>query len=127
MKNLAFGDYCKIEQKRYGADNEIYRYKVIGAGKANYYREVPVDATAPHNAKGEMVDVIKAICCGVCEEKVETFRLSDVTKTLTRGWFDDLYSGSQKEIISLTEEHNLAHPREYGSAADILLDIRRVS
>ena len=48
-------------------------------------------------------------------------------KTPSRDWFEELYSGSQKEIISLTEEHNLAHPREYGSAADILLDIRRVS
>ena len=85
MKKLAFGDYCKIEQGRYGADNEIYTYKVIGVGKANYYREVPVDATAPHNAKGEMVDVIKAICCGVCEEKVETFRLSDVTTLDNKG------------------------------------------
>ena len=127
MKKLDFGDYCKIEQERYGADNAFYRYKVVGAGQANYYREVPVDSTAPHNAKGEMVDVVKVICCGVVEDKVETFRLSDVTKTPSCDWFGELYSGSQKEIISLTEEHNLGHPREYGSATDILLDIRRVS
>ena len=85
MKKLEFGDYCTIEQKRYGAVNEIYRYKVIGSGKANYYREVPVDGAAPHNSKGDMVDVVKVICCGVCEEKVETFRLSDVTTLDNKG------------------------------------------
>ena len=74
-----FGDYCTIEQKRYGADNEFYTYKVIGSGKANYYRAVPVDATAPHNDRGNMCDVVKVICCGVCEEKVETFRAEDLT------------------------------------------------
>ncbi len=75
---MDFGDYFIIEQKRYGADNEQYTYKVIGNGRANYYRETPVDGTAPHNARGEMCDVVKVIRCGVCEEKVETFRLSDV-------------------------------------------------
>ena len=85
MKKLDFGDYCKIEQECFGADNEFYRYKVVGAGQANYYREVPVDSTAPHNSKGDMVDVIKAIRCGVCEEKVETFRLSDVTTLDNKG------------------------------------------
>ena len=75
---MDFGDYCVIEQKRYGVENEHYTYKVIGSGNANYYRQVPVDSTAPHNAHGDMCEVVKAICCGVCEEKVETFRLSDV-------------------------------------------------
>lgn len=75
---MDFGDYCVIEQKRFGAENEHYTYKVIGSGRANYYREVPVDATAPHNARGDVCDVVMVICCGVCEEEVETFRLADV-------------------------------------------------
>ena len=81
MVNLCFGDYCKIEQKRYGVENEIYRYKVIGSSKANYFRPVPVDSCAPHNKiiKGrDWVDVVKVIKCGVDETKVETFRRSDV-------------------------------------------------
>lgn len=77
--SLDFGDYCSIEQKRYGTDNEIYKYKVIGGGNANYYRAVPVDGCEPHNSHGDMCEVVKVICCGVCEEKVETFRLQDVS------------------------------------------------
>ena len=77
-KSLGFGDYCYIEQDRYGVDNEIYRYKVISSGRSNYYRAVPVNANTPKNVIGEMCDVLKVICCGVLEEKVETFRLQDV-------------------------------------------------
>jgi len=81
MNPLDFGDYCIIEQKRYGVDNEMYTYKVIGGGgQANYYREVPVDARNTERAIGDMCDVVKVICCGVCEEKVETFRLQDVNR-----------------------------------------------
>ncbi len=77
---MDFGDYCVIEQKRYGTKNEHYTYKVIGASRANYYREVPVDGAAQHKKYGDMCDVVKVICCGVCEEKVETFRLEDVKR-----------------------------------------------
>lgn len=78
--NIGFGDYVHIEQKRYRGENEMYLYKVIGISFCNYYTPVPVD---PHNEisiSDESVDCIKAICCGVCEEKVETFRLEDVVK-----------------------------------------------
>ena len=27
---MKFGDYVEIEQKRYGVENEMYTYKVIG-------------------------------------------------------------------------------------------------
>lgn len=77
---LDFGDYCYIEQKRFGVKNVIWQYKVIGSGKANYYRPVPVN---PYELKamGEICDVVKAICCGVSETEVETFRLQDVSRT----------------------------------------------
>ena len=61
------------------------------------------------------------------EEANEIVKNLLTKKASSCDWFEELYSGSQKKIISLTEEHNLAHPREYGSAADVLLDIRRVS
>lgn len=80
--NLDFGDYCVIEQKRYGVENEMYTYKVIGNGSANYWRGVPVDGNDRKNKIGDMCLVVKVICCGVSEEKVETFRLQDV-KPLT--------------------------------------------
>jgi len=80
MKALDFGDYCNIEQKRYGCDNQMYRYKVISSGKANYYRAVPVDGRAQHNSRGDMCGIVKAICCGISEDKIETFRICDVKR-----------------------------------------------
>lgn len=79
VEDLKFGDYCVIEQKRYGVDNEHYKYKVIGSGRANYYRGVPVDSNDVSIKSGEVCGIVKAICCGVCEEKVETFRLQDIS------------------------------------------------
>ena len=76
---IDFGDYVEIEQKRYGATNEMYMYKVInGGGRSNAYRSVPVDANKPDLEYGEMADVIYAICCGVMETEVEKFRVQDV-------------------------------------------------
>lgn len=76
---LGFGDYCEIEQKRYGTDNEMYLYKVVAGGiKSNSYRSVPVDARNSERSNGEICDVILAIQCGVDETKVEKFRLRDV-------------------------------------------------
>lgn len=81
--NLDFGDYCLIEQKRYGTGNEMFLYKVVaGNMRSNFYRNVPVDArdmvSGTAELRGELCDVILAICCGVDERKVEKFRLQDV-------------------------------------------------
>lgn len=81
---MDFGDYCYIEQKRYGVKNEIYKYKVIGSGRANYYRIVPVDHCSPDAVTGDSCDVVKVICCGVIEETVQTFRLQDVSKSINK-------------------------------------------
>lgn len=81
MKNLDFGDYCLIEQKRYaGYENEMFLYKVIGGNmRCNNWKGVPVDAREKEYRRGdEMEPVIKAIMCGVSEDKVEVFRLRDV-------------------------------------------------
>lgn len=75
---LDFGNYCEIEQKRYGVENEMFKYKIIGRSNANYYRKVPVDAMDTERKRGDMCEVVKAICCGIVEDKVETFRLCDV-------------------------------------------------
>lgn len=76
---MDFGDYCLIEQKRYGCENEMFLYKVTRGGlRCNYWKTVPVDARKPDNVRGELCDVIQAIQCGVDETKVETFRLQDV-------------------------------------------------
>ena len=76
---MDFGDYCLIEQKRYGRENEMFLYKVTRGGlRCNYWRGVPVDARQRDHVRGEMSDVVQAIQCGVDETNVETFRLKDV-------------------------------------------------
>lgn len=80
LKPLEFGDYCYIEQHRFGSKNEIYQYKVIGRGQANYYRPVPVMFDGISCRGSEMHEVVKAIQCGPVEERVETFRVCDVLR-----------------------------------------------
>lgn len=74
-----FGSYCYIEQKRYGVPNEKFLYKIIGKFTSNAWSNVPVDANdkEPHifNHSEEVVNVV---CCGVCEDKIERYKLSDV-------------------------------------------------
>lgn len=74
-----FGSYCYIEQKRYGVPNEKFLYKIIGKFTSNAWSNVPVDANdkKPHifNHSEEVVNVV---CCGVCEDKIERYKLSDV-------------------------------------------------
>jgi hypothetical protein len=82
MSDLDFGDYCLIEQKRYGVPNEMYVHKVIGRLLSSAWVEVPVDfakeggSFTEHN-HGEVVPVIAAICCGVDERKVLRYRAVD--------------------------------------------------
>ena len=42
-------------------------------------------------------------------------------------WFDDLSEGEQKTISGIMEKLDLPAPREYSSAAYILIDIDRVT
>lgn len=74
-----FGSYCYIEQKRYGVPNEKFLYKIIGKFTSNAWSNVPVDVNdkEPHifNHSEEVVNVV---CCGVCEDKIERYKLSDV-------------------------------------------------
>lgn len=74
-----FGYYCNIEQKNYIGDNEFHSYKVIGRLKSNYYADVPVDYNnrEPYRHE-EMEDIVNVIHRGVCEDKVERYRLKDV-------------------------------------------------
>ncbi len=77
-KELDFGCYVRIEQKRYAPSNEIYLYKVIGRIKTNNYVDVPVQS--PHNqyCHSGVVDVVRCVCCGVDEKEVFNFRVEDV-------------------------------------------------
>jgi len=73
-----FGDYCLIEQKRYGEPNEMYEHKVIGRLRSNTYVDVPVQIPRAETPHDEVVDVVACVCCGVCERDILRYRLSDV-------------------------------------------------
>ena len=78
---LRFGDYCIIEQKRYGVPNESFVYKVITRGVSNHWRSVPVDACNTEVVSGgSMEECVLCLCCGISEEdnKLEKFRCKDV-------------------------------------------------
>ena len=78
---MKFGDYVLIEQKRYGAENEMYTCKVIGCLRSNAYVDVPVDGLEVETLHPKMVDVVACITCGVSERDVYHYKISDVKFT----------------------------------------------
>jgi len=72
-----FGDYCIIEQNRFGAENEHYVHKVIGMSKSNAWVDVPVVGSAVEVLHDTMEWVVSCICCGVQETTVLKYKLSD--------------------------------------------------
>ena len=75
---MKFGDYCTIEMKRYGCCNETYVHKVIQSLRSNVWVDVPVQSPATETMHKEMVDVIRCVCCGVREDTILRYRVSDV-------------------------------------------------
>ena len=108
-----FGSYCYIEQKRYGVPNEKFLYKIIGKFTSNAWSNVPVDANdkEPH-IFNHSEEVINVVCCGVCEDKIERYKLSDVEIISNKDQqFDDLEaklaeSEKSKESYRLQNEHH---------------------
>ena len=80
MDKLDFGDYVTIEQNRFGCDNEMYGYKVIGRLSSNTYVDVPIMITPKEVIHDNMEDVVSCVCCGVHEVEVLRFRVSDVNR-----------------------------------------------
>ncbi|WP_299831539.1 hypothetical protein [uncultured Metabacillus sp.] len=79
--DIDFGDYVLIEQLRYGAPNEMYIHKVIGALESNTWVDVPVRWDKEEKIHNKMEKVINVICCGVDETKVFKVRQKDCVKT----------------------------------------------
>ena len=77
--SLDFGDYCYIEQKRYGVPNEIFSHKAVQRLRSNTWVDVPVQTPAQaviHT--GEMEECVRAITCGACKERAYSYRLKDL-------------------------------------------------
>lgn len=83
---LQFGDYVTIEQNRYGADNEMYLYKVISTCQSNCWVDVPVVSIGKEEIhSGKIANVVRCICCGIDETDVQTFRAEDVVLSQKHG------------------------------------------
>ncbi|MEQ9910947.1 hypothetical protein [Pectobacterium polaris] len=79
-ETFGFGDYALIEQKRYGANNEIFVHKVVGPLQSNCWVDVPVKTPATETHHDTIEDVCLCICCGVNETKVLKYRTQDMKK-----------------------------------------------
>jgi hypothetical protein len=75
--SMEFGDYCLIEQKRFGIPNEMYLHKVIGHLRSTAWVDVPVKVSRMETNHKEMVDVIACVCCGIDEREILRYRESD--------------------------------------------------
>ncbi|EPB7497030.1 hypothetical protein ACRR7Q_001314 [Klebsiella aerogenes] len=76
-----FGDYAIIEQKRHGAPNEMYVYKVIGQLRSNKWVDVPVWRVATEILHKELDDVCLCIRCGIDETVVHRYRVKDMQRS----------------------------------------------
>ena len=77
---MHFGDYCRIEMKRFGVANEFYTHKVIQSLRSNVWVDVPVLGPAKETKHEYIAAVIRCVCCGICEDKVLRFRAEDVER-----------------------------------------------
>lgn len=77
-----FGDFVGIEQKRYGAENEIYCYRVVSTDmSSSTFRAVPFDAAKPDCASQKVASVLLVVNASLtnCTSKMEYVRPYDVT------------------------------------------------
>lgn len=73
-----FGRYCRIEQLRFYAPNEMYLYKVVASLRSNCWCEVPYKTASKEVRHDSIEDCVLAICCGVDETEALRFRVADV-------------------------------------------------
>lgn len=79
IKEIGFGDFCTIEQKRYVGPNEFYSYKVVGRKKSNVWTGVPVDANnEKETLHDHLDDVVTVVCNNLDDRTVHQFRISDL-------------------------------------------------
>lgn len=68
--DIDFGDYVEIEMHRYGAPNEFYIHKVVGAFKSNAWIDAPLKWDSKVKGHSKVEPVLNVIQCGVDETKV---------------------------------------------------------
>ena len=81
--DIEFGDFCTIEQKRYGCQNEFYRYKVVGRKRSNSWTEAPVDGRNEKEVLHDHIDdVVTVVCDNLDDRTVHQFRISDLSNVI---------------------------------------------
>lgn len=68
--DIDFGDYVEIEMHRYGAPNEMFIHKVVGALKSNAWIDAPLKWDSNLTSHDNMEPVLNVIQCGIDETKV---------------------------------------------------------
>jgi hypothetical protein len=84
-ERLEFGDWCNIEQKRYGVPNELWRYKVVGGLNTNHWVDVPVQSPATETRHETMEDVVEVLIDGIHDSRILRFRRCDVKECKIAG------------------------------------------
>ena len=80
---IDFGDYVEIEMNRYGAKNEFYLHKVVGAFRSNSWIDAPLHWDSEPQTHRSMETVLNVIQCGIDETKV--IRVAEKYCKKTRG------------------------------------------
>ena len=102
---IDFGDYVRIEQRRYGVPNEMYDYKVIGGGsKSNSWVNVPVQTPAEEVLHDTMEDVIRCVCCGIDEREVLKFRVKDVILITPKSTMQQACDSLIEKVLEITKD-----------------------
>ena len=111
IKEIGFGDFCTIEQKRYVGPNEFYSYKVVGRKKSNVWTDVPVDAkNEKETLHDHLDDVVTVVCNNLDDRTVHQFRVRDLAsvkkaRAVPEGFVLVPKEPTDIEIESIKEKH----------------------
>ena len=119
IKEIGFGDFCTIEQKRYVGPNEFYGYKVVGRKKSNVWTDVPVDANnEKETLHDHLDDVVTVVCNNLDDRTVHQFRVRDLASVKKAQAVPEGFVLLEKKGLRDTYywdgcEYVVDHPSEY--------------
>ena len=126
IKEIGFGDFCTIEQKRYVGLNEFYSYKVVGRKKSNVWTDVPVDAkNEKETLHDHLDDVVTVVCNNLDDRTVHQFRVRDLAsvkkaRAVPEGFVLVSKTPSLKVLDRLYAEHDIDEERATYIYRDII-------
>ena len=119
IKEIGFGDFCTIEQKRYVGPNEFYGYKVVGRKKSNVWTDVPVDANnEKETLHDHLDDVVTVVCNNLDDRTVHQFRVRDLASVKKAQAVPEGFVLVPKEPTDKTIAHMINTPIEVNLLCD---------